>query len=120
MQQKTNNNILNISIMGSKRKRAAQEAPVAAPAAKKQQKKSKNSLPFDASPFLDNPKGADLKREVELYDLLGSEDTAERLNAASAIVSGLLDGDGVEESTLQRHLERRLFRGLAKIGRAHV
>lgn len=113
MQQKTNNYILNIYTMGSKRKRAAQEAPVAAPAAKKQQKKSENPLPFDASPFLDNPKGTDLKREVELYDLLGSEDTAERLNAASAIVSGLLDGYGVEESTLQRHLERRLFRGLA-------
>ena len=106
--------------MGSKRKRAAQDTPVAAPAAKKQQKTSAkpsktptNILPFDASPFLDNPRGADLKREVELYDLLGSEDTAERLNAASAIVSGLLNGDGVEESTIQRHLERRLFRGLA-------
>ena len=105
--------------MGSKRKRAAQDAPTAEPVAKRQQKQIKNSTktatlpPLDASPFLDNPKGADLKREVELYGLLGSEDTAERLNAAGAIVSGLLAGDGVAESTLQRHLERRLFRGLA-------
>lgn len=99
--------------MGSKRKRPAQDAPVAAPAAKKQQKSSETPLPLDASPFVDNPKGADLKREVELYDMLGSEDSNERLNAASAIVPGLLDGNGVEESTLQRHLERRLFRGLA-------
>jgi DNA polymerase phi len=104
--------------MGSKRKRPAQDTPSAVPAAKKQQKSAekpttKSPPLLELSPFLDNPKGADLKREVELYDLLGSEDTAERLNAAGAIVSGLLDGDGVEESTLQRHLERRLFRGLA-------
>ncbi len=85
--------------------------------AKKQQntveKPITKALPLDASPFLDNPTGVELKREVELYNLLGSEDTEERLNAAGAVVSGLLDGDGVEESTLQRHLERRLFRGLA-------
>lgn len=106
--------------MGSNRKRPAQDSPGAAPVTKKQQKainkpstKTSTPPPLDPSPFFDNPKGAELKREVELYDLLGSEDTAERLNAASAIVSGLLDGDGVEESTLQRHLERRLFRGLA-------
>jgi DNA polymerase phi len=106
--------------MGSKRKLQAQDTPTAAPVSKKQQKSVDNTTlktstppPLDTSPFLDNPKGADLKREVELYDLLGSEDAGERLKAASAIVSGLLDGDGVEESTLQRHLERRLFRGLA-------
>ncbi|KAG0650698.1 rDNA transcriptional regulator pol5 [Hyphodiscus hymeniophilus] len=106
--------------MGSKRKRSAQDASTAAPVPKKQQKSADKTLskastppPLDTSPFLDNPKGADLKREVQLYELLGSEDTAERLNAAGAIIAGLLDGDGVEESTLQRHLERRLFRGLA-------
>lgn len=102
--------------MGSKRKRPAKEPPAAAPAAKKQHKSSttkSSTSPLDASPFLNNPKGEDLKREVELYDLLSSEDTTERLNAANAIVPGLLDGEGVEESTLQRHLERRLFRGLA-------
>jgi DNA polymerase phi len=106
--------------MGSKRKRAARDAPAAAPAAKKHQKSPENpatkiSAPPNlvVSPFVDNPRGAELIREVELYDLLSSEDTAERLSAANAIVSGLLDGEGVEETTLQRHLERRLFRGLA-------
>ncbi|KAE9381910.1 putative DNA polymerase V [Stipitochalara longipes BDJ] len=110
--------------MGSKRKRSAHDVFSGSPAPKKQQKtvekpasKSSKSAtdptPLDTSPFLDNPKGADLKQEVQLYDLLSSEDSSERLNAANAIVSGLLGGDGVAESTLQRHLERRLFRGLA-------
>jgi len=111
--------------MGSKRKRAAHDASTDAPAPKKQQKNAgtpaskstskpaSDPTPLDTSPFVDNPKGADLKREVQLYDLLSSEDSAERLNAANAIVSGLLGGEGVAESTLQRHLERRLFRGLA-------
>jgi DNA polymerase phi len=111
--------------MGSKRKRTAHDASAGAPAPKKQQKNtakptSKSSskpptlpTPLDTSPLVNNPKGNDLKREVQLYDLLSSEDSSERLNAANAIVSGLLGGDGVEESTLQRHLERRLFRGLA-------
>jgi DNA polymerase phi len=111
--------------MGSKRKRVAHDASAGAPAPKKQQKnveshspKSSSKppprpTPLDTSPFADNPKGADLKREVQLYDVLSSEDNLERLNAANAIVQGLLGGDGVTESTLQRHLERRLFRGLA-------
>jgi len=106
--------------MGSKRKRAPQDSTVGAPNPKKQQKNVEKSskaaalpTPLDTSPFVDNPKGADLKREVQLYDLLSSEDSSERLNAANSIISGLLGGDGVAESTLQRHLERRLFRGLA-------
>lgn len=105
--------------MGSKRKRGTQDASVGAPASKKQHKNIEKPpskaapTPLDTSPFVDNPKGSELKREVQLYDLLSSEDNLERLDAANAIVSGLLDGDGVEESTLQRHLERRLFRGLA-------
>ncbi|KAE8441460.1 hypothetical protein EG329_004953 [Mollisiaceae sp. DMI_Dod_QoI] len=110
--------------MGQKRKRSIRDAVTADIIPKKQQKTSQKvekapskatvtHTPLDTSPFVDNPKGADLKREVQLYDLLSSEDDEERLNAAIAIVSGLLDGDGVEESTLQRHLERRLFRGLA-------
>jgi DNA polymerase phi len=111
--------------MGSKRKRQAQEASGPEPAAKKQQKSSVNStsktptatttatVPLHVPPFLDNPKGADLKREVQLYDQLASEDHSERLEAANAIVLGLLGDGAVVESTLQRHLERRLFRGLA-------
>ncbi|RFU31314.1 hypothetical protein B7463_g5030, partial [Scytalidium lignicola] len=107
--------------MGSKRKRLVQDNAATAPATKKHQKTFNNSstksstsiVPVESFPFLDNPKGADLKREVHLYDILSSEDGAERLSAANAIISGLLGQDGVEESTLQRHLERRLFRGLA-------
>jgi len=103
--------------MGSKRKRSAQEAPALQPPAKKQQKPSQKPAPkpleLDCSPFVDNPKGPELKREVELYEILGSEDDRSYLVAANAIVSGLLGDGGVEESTLQRHLERRLFRGLA-------
>lgn len=52
-------------------------------------------------------------REAALYDFLGSEDDTERLDAANIIISALLDGEGVSESTLDRHLEKRLFRGLA-------
>ena len=111
--------------MGSKRKRTAHDASAGAPDPKKQlkniekpsskasSKPSTAPTPLDTSTFVDNPKGADLKREVQLYDILSSEDSSERLNAANAIVEGLLGGNGVAESTLQRHLERRLFRGLA-------
>lgn len=118
--------------MGGKRKREAQDSP-AAPAAKKQAKEKKKDQPKKETrkeaaaakraavaaeplpilPFVDNPKGQELKREVQLYDQLSSEDAAERLTAADAVVSGLLMGEGAEESTMQRHLERRLFRGLA-------
>jgi DNA polymerase phi len=111
----------NIVKMGGKRKRAGQEMSAAPNAAKKKQKTAgksttqttKTQTPLDSSPFVDNPKGDELKREVNLYDILSSENEEDRLNAAAAIISGLLEGDGVEESTLQRHLERRLFRGLA-------
>lgn len=106
--------------MGSKRKRQAQNAVTAAPPPKKHQaafskpvSKLPPKEPLDSSPFLDNPRGADLKREVGLYDQLASEVDLERLDAANAIVLGLLGEEAVEESTLQRHLERRLFRGLA-------
>ncbi|EHL02686.1 putative DNA polymerase V [Glarea lozoyensis 74030] len=107
--------------MGSKRKRKAQEAVAATPAAKRQQKNKSNgtaqtpkpTIPLDVGPFLLEPRGTDLQKEVELYNILKSEDVSDRLAAANAIISGLLGGEGVEESTLQRHLERRLFRGLA-------
>jgi DNA polymerase phi len=118
--------------MGTKRKRTGQASATATPPAKKQNKNNNNQVAkpqqkqkqkaapkppavfnLDASPFVNDPRGDELKREVQLYDILSSEDPAERLNAATAIISGLLDGEGVEEATLQRHLERRLFRGLA-------
>lgn len=109
--------------MGSKRKRSAQDAPAAQPPAKKQQKPApqkpakkaapKALTPLDSSPFADNPNSSELKRETEVYETLKSEDRDERIDAASAIVSALFENGGVEEATLQRHLERRLFRGLA-------
>ncbi|QSZ34050.1 hypothetical protein DSL72_005630 [Monilinia vaccinii-corymbosi] len=106
--------------MGSKRKLSAQDAAVAAPAAKKQQKTAKPRkkkpveppAPLDTSPFANNPRGDHLKREVKLYDLLSNEDGMQRLDAANAIVSGLLGEDGVQEATLEKHL-KKLFRGLA-------
>jgi DNA polymerase phi len=124
------------SKMGDKRKRLAQDASSAGRAAKKKKRKglpentdshSKAAdTPLDSSSFQDHPRGLLSQRETELYDILSSEDTAERLNAANAIVTGLLGGSGVQESTLQRHLERNLFRGLAsgrkaaRIGRGIV
>ena len=112
----------NSSKMGSKRKRAHQDAPSAVPAAKKTKNENRKkpatksttiSTPLDTSPFEDHPKGLLSKREAGLYDMLSSEDTEYRLSAANAIVIGLLGGSGVLEPTLRRHLERNLFRGLA-------
>ncbi|KFX99796.1 hypothetical protein O988_03645 [Pseudogymnoascus sp. VKM F-3808] len=114
--------------MFGKRKRQAQDSPASAPAPKKQAKEKKETKkstiaaakktaieaePLPILPFVDQPKGPELKREVQLYDQLSSEDAAERLAAADAVVSGLLMGQGASETTMQRHLERRLFRGLA-------
>ncbi|KAF4954126.1 hypothetical protein FGADI_5448 [Fusarium gaditjirri] len=104
--------------MGSKRKRGAKEGTNGAQNASKRTKSDNesvrpNSKPaFDKSPFVETPIGDERKREAGLYDLLGSEDPDERIEAADCIVSSLL-ADGVSESVLQRHLDRRLFRGLA-------
>jgi DNA polymerase phi len=107
--------------MGKSRKRKAQEAPPAAPAPKKQHKELEPALTaatataskIEPAPFVEEPRGAELKREVELYEQLSSQDETERLEAADAVVSGLLGRNGVSEVVLTRHLERRLFRGLA-------
>jgi DNA polymerase phi len=106
--------------MGSKRKRAAQDVSATEPNPKKQQKnhekpsvkKAPAPTPLNTSTFVVKPDTEERKREFGLYELAGSEDVTDRLNAASAIVSSLLGGDGAEEPTLQRHLEKQ-FRGLA-------
>ncbi|WYZ42575.1 hypothetical protein EsH8_VI_000274 [Colletotrichum jinshuiense] len=67
--------------------------------------------------FVENSTGKDRVREAKLYDLLSSENETDRLEAAGAIISSLLDGEGVPEAVLKRHLDWRLFRGLAS-GRA--
>ncbi|KAJ0108497.1 dna polymerase v [Diaporthe amygdali] len=76
---------------------------------------SKKQLLSDKSPF---PEEQDRNIEAPLYELLGSEDPDERLQAADVIISKLLDNDGVSESSLDRHLEKRLFRGLASSRKA--
>ncbi|KAI0425437.1 DNA polymerase phi-domain-containing protein [Xylaria sp. FL1042] len=68
------------------------------------------SLELDNSPFADTNTGENRKREAQIYELLGSLDNNDRLAAADALVTGLLAGS---ESALKRHLEKRLFRGLA-------
>lgn len=108
--------------MGSKRKRGAKDGAVATPNA---QKKAKNAASpivpvvaaakpsLDKAPFVESPTIEERKREGLLYEHLGSEDDNDRIEAADCIISGLLGGEGVAEAVLQRHLDRRLFRGLA-------
>lgn len=76
---------------------------------------TKKQLLSDKSPF---PEEQDRTIEGPLYEYLGSEDSDERLQAADVIISKLLDGGGVSESSLDRHLEKRLFRGLASSRKA--
>lgn len=109
--------------MGSKRKRVAKEANNEPQPSQKRTKKDapatngsakpKPSKALDKSPFTEQLSVEQRKRELVLYDKLGSEDVAERIEAADAIISGLLGGEGVPEPVLVRHLEKRLFRGLA-------
>ncbi|KAF7559549.1 hypothetical protein G7046_g4612 [Stylonectria norvegica] len=108
--------------MGSKRKRGSKEN---SNNAQTPQKRNKNDATSNAPvakkpkpsleklPFVDAPVGDDRKREANLYDLLGSEDTNDRIEAADCIISSLLGDEGVPETVLQRHLDRRLLRGLA-------
>jgi DNA polymerase phi len=112
--------------MGSKRKRVAKDAvndnqpdqkrPKKEPPAHNgatKAKASKTTKGLDKSPFTEQPSVEERKRELMLYNMLGSEDVSERIEAADAIVSGLLGQEGVPEPVLVRHLEKRLFRGLA-------
>lgn len=109
--------------MGSKRKRSGKEATASAGAATKKAKKDQTTAAAAAAaptkpslekkPFVEAPTGDERRREASLYELLGSEDEKDRIEAADCIVSSLLEGEGVSEPTLERHLERRLFRGLA-------
>jgi DNA polymerase phi len=89
-------------------KRSKKDAPTANGATK-----SKASKALDKSPFTEQLSVEERKRELDLYNRLGSEDVSERIEAADAIVSGLLGGEAVPEPVLLRHLEKRLFRGLA-------
>lgn len=109
--------------MGSKRKRVAKEANNEPQPSQKRSKKdapatngsakSKPSKALDKSPFTEQPTVEQRKRELVLYDKLGSDEVTERIEAADAIISGLIGGEGVPEPVLLRHLDKRLFRGLA-------
>ncbi|KAJ0384707.1 hypothetical protein COL922a_007814 [Colletotrichum nupharicola] len=118
----------------AKRKRAEREALKAAEQANKRAKTTDgSSTPDDATAdapranlpkvvlekklFVENSTGKDRVREAKLYELLSSENETDRIEAAGAIISSLLDGEGVTEACLERHLDWRLFRGLAS-GRA--
>ncbi|KAI8946401.1 DNA polymerase phi-domain-containing protein [Xylaria longipes] len=105
--------------MGGKRKRGANKAGTTNGQPTQKRPKSNEAIPNDAepksldldkSPFTDESTGENRKREAKMYELLGSLDNDERLAAADALVTGLLAGS---EPALKRHLEKRLFRGLA-------
>ena len=88
--------------MGHKRKRRAQEAPVSAPPPKKSKKPTAESPKITPRPFAETPKGDDLKLEVQLYDLLSSEDAQERESAALAVIEGLFGGEGLKAEELKQ------------------
>ncbi|PHH64527.1 hypothetical protein CDD81_4306 [Ophiocordyceps australis] len=68
---------------------------------------------MEKTPFAEKPDVQDRKREGALYELLGSEDENERIEAADCIVSSLLGQEDSSEAVLLRHLDKRLLRGLA-------
>ncbi|KAI1749444.1 DNA polymerase phi-domain-containing protein [Xylaria castorea] len=105
--------------MGGKRKRGANKAGTTNGQPTQKRPKPNEAITNDAepkpldldkSPFADENNGDNRKREAKIYELLGSLDNDERLAAADALVTALLAGS---ELALKRHLEKRLFRGLA-------
>ncbi|KAG5979944.1 hypothetical protein E4U55_004545 [Claviceps digitariae] len=108
--------------MAGKRKRGGKDGGPGS-GANGSKKPKKEMLPIDLSSnetprlevksFAETPTGDDRKREAHLYELLGSVVEEVRNDAAECIVSSLLEGDGAPEVILERHLSRRLFRGLA-------
>ncbi|KAH8675941.1 DNA polymerase phi-domain-containing protein [Xylariales sp. PMI_506] len=103
--------------MGSKRKRGGKGSSGDQQPSRKKAKggdvpvaQTTSQLELDKSPFTEKVAGEDRKREAKIYELLGSYDSAEHIAAADALVTGLLRS---EEVVLERHLEKRLFRGLA-------
>ena len=114
--------------MSSKRKRGSRGKSstndVSQPSAKKLKSAPESSFSqskvsdstFAVKPFpdkLNNVSKDERVREAELYELLVNEDEATRVKAAACIVGSLLNGAGSSAAAVQRHLENRLFRGLA-------
>ncbi|KAK3990363.1 DNA polymerase V [Cladorrhinum sp. PSN332] len=121
--------------MANKRKRASKEGPSdvhptqkrsksetpattngASSSSSAKSKTTSKAVTVDKTLFTETPSREDRAREADLYDKLGREDADERIEAADVIISSLL-GSGSEEVAaepiLRRHLEKRLFRGLA-------
>ncbi|PHH74413.1 hypothetical protein CDD82_4948 [Ophiocordyceps australis] len=103
--------------MGTKRKRNVKDNSANSSIARK---KAKNDIPpraakpsLEKTPFAEKPDVQDRKREGALYELLGSEDENERIEAADCIVSSLFGQGDSSEAVLLRHLDKRLLRGLA-------
>ncbi|CAJ2501381.1 Uu.00g042340.m01.CDS01 [Anthostomella pinea] len=105
--------------MGGKRKRGATKP--ASNGAQPNQKRRKTENPttnggdatpldLEKTPFAEESNTENRKREARIYDLLGSADGDERIAAADALITALLAGS---ETVLERHLDKRLFRGLA-------
>ncbi|KAK4192844.1 DNA polymerase V [Podospora australis] len=116
--------------MANKRKRTPKEAAIEKiqqPTQKRSKKESSSSTAPTKSSSSDVPAPPirlftsetnidERRRETELYDKLGREDEEDRIAAAGEIFSSLLggaDGNSVPEPILRKHLEKRLFRGLA-------
>ncbi|KAK4167082.1 DNA polymerase V [Cladorrhinum sp. PSN259] len=115
--------------MANKRKRAPKEGPTDVQPTQKRSKsetpvtngasstksKTPKTVPVNKTLFTESPSREDRAREADLYDKLGREDADERIEAADAIISSLLGSgeESVAEPILRRHLEKRLFRGLA-------
>ncbi|XXG94873.1 hypothetical protein Hte_001132 [Hypoxylon texense] len=105
--------------MGSKRKRGANKAvPNGSQPTQKRAKTDHQpvtepeatNLDLDKSPFAETLTSEARRREAKVYELLGSADGDERIAAAGALITGLLASP---EAVLRRHLDNRLFRGLA-------
>ncbi|KAI2776160.1 DNA polymerase phi-domain-containing protein [Daldinia loculata] len=102
-----------------KRKRSANKAGPNGSQPTQKRAKTEQSLPngaealsldLEKSPFTETLNSEARKREAKIYELLGSADSDERIAAADALVTGLLVSS---EAALERHLDNRLFRGLA-------
>ncbi|OAA48714.1 DNA polymerase V family protein [Metarhizium rileyi] len=107
--------------MAGKRKRGAKDGALNGLPSTKKSKMNLKSIDLASKPdlkkkpFVELPTGDDRRREADLYEMLGSDEENDRIQAADCIISSLFgdEGTGASEAILQRHIDRRLFRGLA-------
>jgi DNA polymerase phi len=104
--------------MGKNKKRAA---PAAEQPASKKAKTTPSIEDIPKAPFVESPSRQDRKYEGELYELLSSIDENDRKAACDRIVSTLLGAEGEEgapEAVLERHICKKLLRGLSSSRKA--